>query len=435
MNTLVESINVGQLHVRQNKKNAATFRLKRIKLSPTWNRPFIEWKPNEKTLLIETVLIGRSMNPAWTVLNPEENCHEVLDGQHRLKIVLMFYNNEFKLSGKYSSYIQEKGYDGFIYDDMNSEDQESFQKYCFSFNHLSQEYWEDEEKRIEMYRMLNKNVKPANDFEMNNVIYHDINVIFGDYKSDLNSKLFKKKDSRGAIESEIWTILALSETDSKWASHQKVWASLPKLVENYQQDVVGKTKKETDEYLKINTDAIRNKLKCFVKFIDYLDSKNFFKTNGQEGHVASSAGNYVPYKCIISRLAYKFNFKTSVFYRQIDDLIPELNKQILDVVGLERILGCESRNAKYQRALVKKIDEIIDDNWDPSLPSNRRKFTKADIERKRIEQNYICNHCKRDLKNIKYEGDHIHDWAKGGKTEYSNLQILCTPCHKQKTRS
>ena len=132
-----ESINVGQLNVRQDKKIAEIIRMKPINLSPSWNRPFTEWNNMMKTLLIETVLIGRAMNPAWSVLNPEENCHEVLDGQHRLKIVLMYYNNEFKLNGKHSSYIQEKGYDGFKFEDMNIDDQESFQKYCFSFISVS----------------------------------------------------------------------------------------------------------------------------------------------------------------------------------------------------------------------------------------------------------------------------------------------------------
>jgi 5-methylcytosine-specific restriction endonuclease McrA len=32
-----------------------------------------------------------------------------------------------------------------------------------------------------------------------------------------------------------------------------------------------------------------------------------------------------------------------------------------------------------------------------------------------------------------YEGDHIIPWAKGGKTNYDNLQVLCKDCHYKKS--
>ena len=43
-----------------------------------------------------------------------------------------------------------------------------------------------------------------------------------------------------------------------------------------------------------------------------------------------------------------------------------------------------------------------------------------------------CNLCKKDLSGVQYEGDHIIPWSKNGKTEYSNLQILCSYCHNKK---
>ena len=30
-------------------------------------------------------------------------------------------------------------------------------------------------------------------------------------------------------------------------------------------------------------------------------------------------------------------------------------------------------------------------------------------------------------------GDHIRPWSKGGKTEYGNLQMLCTSCNIKKS--
>lgn len=62
-----------------------------------------------------------------------------------------------------------------------------------------------------------------------------------------------------------------------------------------------------------------------------------------------------------------------------------------------------------------------------------RAFDKKDMKRKYTEQGGKCPYCKGDFELDDMHGDHIRPWSKGGKTEYSNLQMLCTACNLKKS--
>lgn len=66
-----------------------------------------------------------------------------------------------------------------------------------------------------------------------------------------------------------------------------------------------------------------------------------------------------------------------------------------------------------------------------------RKFSDSMKRSMYEKQNGICPYCKEKGNNKVYsyeemEGDHIIPWSKGGKTEYSNLQMLCKLHNKKK---
>lgn len=63
---------------------------------------------------------------------------------------------------------------------------------------------------------------------------------------------------------------------------------------------------------------------------------------------------------------------------------------------------------------------------------NVRNFDKKDIHRKYIEQSGKCSYCHAELEEKDMHGDHIRPWSKGGKTEYGNLQLLCSACNLKK---
>ncbi len=64
---------------------------------------------------------------------------------------------------------------------------------------------------------------------------------------------------------------------------------------------------------------------------------------------------------------------------------------------------------------------------------NLRQFDDK-MKRKAYEaQNGICPLCKNHFEYTEMEGDHIVPWSKGGKTEMSNLQMLCRLCNNTKS--
>lgn len=64
---------------------------------------------------------------------------------------------------------------------------------------------------------------------------------------------------------------------------------------------------------------------------------------------------------------------------------------------------------------------------------NARKFDDKDMRRKYKEQGGVCPYCHGTFEESEMHGDHIRPWSKGGKTEYSNLQMLCSACNIKKS--
>ena len=45
----------------------------------------------------------------------------------------------------------------------------------------------------------------------------------------------------------------------------------------------------------------------------------------------------------------------------------------------------------------------------------------------------ICPICKQHYEIEQMEGDHITPWVEGGKTDATNLQMLCKDCNRRKS--
>ena len=97
MTTMILSI----INVSTNKETALTMNTTYINLNPDFQREYDAWNSRLKTRFIETMLLGRAMNPIWTIFNPNEQSQEILDGMHRLTTAIHFLNDKFLLKGKH----------------------------------------------------------------------------------------------------------------------------------------------------------------------------------------------------------------------------------------------------------------------------------------------------------------------------------------------
>ena len=413
MTTLSLSI----INVRIDRERALAMGQIYINKNPDFQRNYDAWDDKLKTRFVETMLLGRAMNPIWTILNPEDNSEEILDGMHRITTATDFLNNEFKLNSKYLSddNAGKKGY----FKDLNFDDQQKIRNYNFIFNNLDSSYRTDINKRREMYEVLNRSSKTLNEFEFNKVLYNPFYDIISEYKDDFNN-FFNKVDRRGEIEMEIISFICLSDDLNK-----KSWCSMNSLMNDYLKNTIGETEETITNFLENNVEEIKNKLNFILKIINKLTEKNIFSKNKKRFNKY-----FYPYKFVICRLCFKLK-NISIFNRHIHDIIDDINKNIL-TVDIQADLDCKSRNAVFQKKLIYKIDTIIDEHYDKNDPTNNRLFDKKTIGEKLIQQENKCNICECDLTNIQYEGDHIIKWCNRGKTEWSNLQVLCKSCHQRK---
>tara|TARA_B100000035_G_scaffold312707_1_gene324778 strand:- start:58 stop:1311 length:1254 start_codon:yes stop_codon:yes gene_type:complete len=414
------TLNLSTINLRINRETAIALQQNYINKNPDFQREYEAWNDKLKTRFVETMMIGRAMNPIWTILNPEDNSEEILDGMHRITTATDFLNNKFCINAKFLTSQEFEIYDKKCFKDLTPDHQQKIRNYNFIFNNLDSSYRTDLNKRRDMYEILNRSSKTLNDFEFNKVLYNPFFELITYCKDDLN-KFFRKKGSRGDIETEIISLLVLSD---KLPSS---WDSIITLGNNFLIKKIGETEDSVNEYIVDNSATIKNKLDFFIKIIERLNYKNVFSESKK-----TFKKYYVPYKFFICRLNFKLQ-NIATFNRFIDRIIPIFKQQVLEVDILEKF-QLNSRNAVFQKKLIELIDSIIDSVYDKSDPANKRLFSKKDILEKLKEQNNCCQMCNKNLleNNIPYEGDHIISWCNGGVTEYSNLQVLCKYCHSSK---
>jgi hypothetical protein len=412
----MSNIPLSIINLRTNQETAIATHQTYINKNPDFQREYEAWDDKLKTRFIETILIGRAMNPIWTILNPEDNSEEILDGMHRITTALDFLNNKFKLIGKhFTEESRGQTFDKKCFSELSCDDQSKIRNYNFTFNQLDSTYRTNVNKRRDQYEILNRSSKTLNDYEFNKVLYNPFFDLISLYKNDLNSLFFNKKDKRGELETEIIDIIVLSN------EIPKSWSSIVVLRDKFYEKNLGETEESVLEYLKNNQEKIKNNLLLMKKIIECLKDNKFFSDDKRTFNKY-----YLPYKVIISRLLYKFK-DIATFNRHIIPIIHKLKDEIQEII-MQTIQDGKTRNALFQKKLIQIIDEIIYTTYEENL--EKRLFSKKDIQRKLEEQGGVCNHCKESKE--KYEGDHIIPWSTGGTTTFENLQVLCKHCHYNK---
>jgi hypothetical protein len=412
----MSNISLAIINLRTNQETAFAADQVYINKNPDFQREYDAWDDKLKTRFIETILIGRAMNPIWTILNPENNSEEVLDGMHRLTTALDYLNNKFKLNSKYFT-DKTRGdlYDKKSFNELSFDDQQKIRNYNFIFNQLDSSYRTDITKRRDQYEILNRSSQTLTDYEFNKVLYSPFFDLISIYKNELKSLFFNKIDKRGELQTEIIDILVFS------SELPNSWGSTTTLRDKYYEENLGNTEQSINLFMQNKEEEINAKLIMMKKIITTLKDNKFFSENKKEFNKY-----YVPYKFIISRLMYFFK-DISVFNRHFIDIINQCKLQITQE-DIQEKLKCKSRNAVFQRKLISLIDDIIKVSYENN--KDKRLFSKTDILRKLKDQNNACNICKLSKEN--YDGDHIIPWSKGGKTVYENLQVLCKDCHYNK---
>jgi len=411
------NIHIGMIYVQTNKENAKTMKLSHINLKPSFQRDYESWNEKMKTRFIESILLGRAMNPIWTVENSEDGSLEVLDGMHRLTTALLFYTNNFSL-GMSLATLDISMYKGKKFDDLSEEDKNKVRNYKFTFNHLDGSYKNDTDKLMDMYEILNASSKALNKHEYNKPLYKPFfDIISCNQERWFDTPIFdKSKVTRGDLLTLLTKILALSEERLP-----NSFSSINDISTKWEASHLGSSKNTVDECIAANSTTYKERLDKVKKYMDKFISDGLFTENTNRDPIVTLL--------VITRTVALIK-KDNLFGRHITNLIDKFKKEIFEG-SIQEKLGCAARNAVFQSKLIDKINSIImEEIGEVQEP---RLFSKIVIDAKLQEQEGKCAICNSQItKQQKYEGDHILPWSQMGRTVPENCQVVHQKCHKRK---
>lgn len=142
-----------------------------LELSPKYQRNGV-WNENAKSYLIDTIVKGFPIPPIFIRsridVNTRKTNREVLDGQQRIRTILSFLNNEFKIKKNHNAEFGNMKFDN-LDDDIKGD----FLGYEISVEYITET---DDSKVYDMFSRLNSNNYVLNKQEVRNAIF------WGDFK-------------------------------------------------------------------------------------------------------------------------------------------------------------------------------------------------------------------------------------------------------------
>ena len=236
--------------------------------------------------------------------------------------------------------------------------------------------------------------------------------------------MFKYDTSkRGEGEKLLQLILALSEYDIN-EKHLKSFQSKKELIKEWHTVCLVENVSEIKATVMANKEKWLQLLKQASLYMKALEEENcFVDDDGKE--ILDTARRGTELVFLLGRALYHFP-KGDEFRRACPQIVQKIKPEFFAKI----IRDDAGRNGSTQRRILKMLDKELEEVAQEKTP---RLFPPDLIKQKLAEQNNICAACtKKILPNQTYHGDHIVPYARGGKTEYINLQVLHKKCNQAK---
>lgn len=144
-----------------------------IIIDDSFQRKFV-WSAKDQISLIETILMGFPIPEIYLWQNDTDadtgnTIYSVVDGQQRIKSILRFINNDFKLDKRSLEY-KNAPYAGKDFDNLNIEQKKDIWKYPFSVRFISDDI--TKEQIVKIFLRLNRTNITLNPQELRNAEFN-----------------------------------------------------------------------------------------------------------------------------------------------------------------------------------------------------------------------------------------------------------------------
>lgn len=407
-----------------NRQLATSNRKTFINTEPYFQRDYSAWNDEMKTKFIISIICKFNTNPLWLIKNEKEKSLDLLDGKHRLMTAVSFFDeqNGFALQSKYiDDELLKKKFGGKKFKDWIGDEFESdrmdFHTFEFSINCLpSSELAPD--RVVYWWNILNKSSKPLNHYELMKILFDNLYTLIAQHSEkfkktilyDKKEKDGTKSNKRGELNYSLLQLIAITENILP-----KSYSSFADLYNKWLEQQFGNRKEDIDKKIIEKTNELNERCKLLLRIIDIFTTNGLFTKDNMQANRAIAA------RCTALIKADRISHYT-------DALTAKFKTDIFDGIK-EDCLGVQQRNGKFQRVLIESVDKAIEDILGGRLEP--RRFTLKQKMDKLAQQEGKCVTCKLQIQGTGH-GDHIKQFAAGGKTIPENLQILCRRCHELK---
>lgn len=379
--------------------------------NPDYQRDYV-YNDKQASRLVESVLMGIPIPTIYLCLEEDET-YSVIDGQQRITSLVRYLKNAFALSG-----LQElTGLNGLCYKDLPKGIQKKLKSSSLSTISLLKQ---SSDLKYEIFARLNQGAVKLNPQELRNCIYRgSFNNMLGSIATSnphLKS-LFHDENNRKTYQERILRFFALR-------NYQDYQSSMLKTMNSYM-----------DQHRNDSEDDIKAAKNLFNSTIDIikqvLGNDAFMAFDRNKGTILEKFSGSV-YDSII--IPFSFFDKHSLIGSA--DKIREaiMNVKMKDEAYREDTYAATGSKVRVIRRIQTIYNLLLDIIGSGSPGTDRRLFTEEEKKLLYEASDKKCAICGNVILSIEdCEIDHIIPFAKGGKTELSNAQIVHRICNREKS--
>lgn len=355
----------------------------RLNIRPQYQREFV-YNDDEQKAVVDSVMHNYPLNIMYWSLSDEgaDTEYEMLDGQQRTLSICNYYDGNF-------SYDNGTGEAKYFFN-LTPNEQKRFLDYELTIYVCDGE----PEEKLAWFKVINVKGEELNEQERRNAVYS------GSFVSDARRWFAKRNCQAYRLSKDIIGGSAI---------RQDLLQKALQWITKHEARMEGRKAVSIEEYMALHQQD--------------KDAKTIEEYFADVVNWALDNFNVKKFKSIMKDIDWPYLYDN--YHNQ------KLDKASMEKRISELLMQADSKDPDYEIGKPKGIIPYVLSGNEQllELRTFSDKVKLAAYER----QHHRCNICGKEFKLEEMEADHIVPWAKGGRTEPSNCQMLCRDCNRRKS--